>query len=165
MTRTTSTHDPARDRGAALIIAIGFVVMIGAIAAGLTSMVTSGVGNRIALEQLRDRQYAADGAIEDAVATMRIYLDAGKVTCADAWAQSVSLNGVDIRVESAVTCNAVLAGDGFPVVQASGSFVACDDRRSACDDREIVVRALVAFEADAGGRVVGTAVRSWSVLR
>lgn len=157
--------DSTRDRGAALIIAIGFVVMIGAIAAGLTSMVTSGVGNRIALERLRDRQYAADGAIEDAVATMRVSLDAGKTTCADVWAQSVNLNGVDIRVESAVTCNAVLADDGFPVVQMSGSFVACGDRGTACDDREVVVRALVAFEADAGGHVVGTSVRSWSVLR
>ena len=165
MTNPPRTLDVSRDRGAALIIAIGFVVMIGAIAAGLTSMVTSGVGNRIALERLRDRQYAADGAIEDAVATMHVSLDAGRVTCGDAWAQSANLNGVDIRVESAVTCNAVLAGDGFPVVQTSGSFVACDDRRAACDDREIVVRALVAFEADSAGRVVGTSVRSWSVLR
>ena len=95
------TPEPSRDRGAALIIAIGFVVMIGAIAAGLTSMVTSGIGNRIALERLRDRQYAADGAIEVAVATMRISLDAGTATCGDAWAESANLNGVDIRVESA----------------------------------------------------------------
>ena len=113
--RTVSVHDPARDRGAALIIAIGFVVMIGAIAAGLTSMVTSGVGNRIALEDLRDRQYAADGAIEDAD---RDHARLPRCRQRDVRRRlrrsSVSLNGVDIRVESAVTCNAVLGRRRLP---------------------------------------------------
>jgi hypothetical protein len=160
-----TTPAPARDRGAALIIAIGFVVMIGAIAAGLTAMVTSGVGNRAALEQIRDRQYAADGAVEDAVAETRVLLDVGKFTCGDASAGSTRMNDVDVRVELVVTCTAVLGDDGFPVVQMSGAFVACEDRRTACEAADVVVRTLVAFETDAGGRVVGTSVRSWSVLR
>jgi hypothetical protein len=165
MTRTVSVHDPARDRGAALIIAIGFVVMIGAISAGLTAMVTSGIGNRVALEQIRDRQYAADGAVEDAVAELRFLLDVGKFTCGDASAGAVRLNDVDIRIEVTVTCNAVLGDDGFPVVQMSGEFVACEDRRAACEPTDIVIRALVAYATDADGRVIDTAVRSWSVLR
>ena len=160
---TSSAH--TRDRGAALIIAIGFVVMIGAIAAGLTSMVTSGVGNRAALVTIRDRQYAADGAIEDAIAAMRSAIDLGKVSCGDSSAELASINGVDIRVERMATCGAVRGADGLPVVQMSGSFVACQDGGVLCADDELIVRALVAFEVDAAGLVVGTSVRSWSVLR
>ena len=82
MTRTSRTDRPVRgDRGATLIIAIGFVVMIGAIAAGLSSLVVSAMGDRFILAELRDRQYAADGAIELAVAHVRSLDAAHGGTC------------------------------------------------------------------------------------
>ncbi|MEZ5249417.1 MAG: hypothetical protein R2713_09470 [Ilumatobacteraceae bacterium] len=67
-------RDPDRDRGASLIMAIGFVVLVGSIAAGLSGLVTSSSTNRIALGQVRDLQYAADGAIEEAITEVR-FLD------------------------------------------------------------------------------------------
>ena len=60
------------DRGAALLLAVGFVVVIGAIAGGLAGLATSGVNNRVTLEQVRNREYAADGAIENAISQVRL---------------------------------------------------------------------------------------------
>ena len=65
------------DRGAALILAVAFVVMFGSIGAGLAALVTSSVNNRGSLESVRDRQYAADGAIEDAIVQVRLAATSG----------------------------------------------------------------------------------------
>jgi hypothetical protein len=153
-----------RDRGAALVVAIGFMVMIGAMAAGLTSMVTSGVGNRIALDEIRDRQYAADGAVEIEVAAMRSAVGAASARCGDARTSEHTINGVTVRVDARLSCVAVAAGDGLPVRQYVGAFDACEDEGRPCTDADVVVRALVGFETDAAGSNVTTSVRGWSVL-
>jgi hypothetical protein len=139
------------------------MVMIGAMAAGLTSMVTSGVGNRIALEELRDRQYAADGAVEAAIAEMRVAIEAGRLGCGDTWATKSSLNELGVLVEAEVDCVAVAGPDQLPVRQYVGRFFACPDPIAGCTADDATVQALVGFETDAKGRVLDTAVRSWSV--
>ena len=53
-----------KDSGAALLLAIGFVLMIGMISGGLIALATSSMNNRATLELLRNREYAADGAID-----------------------------------------------------------------------------------------------------
>lgn len=163
--RTLEPHAADRDRGAALVVAIGFMVMIGAMAAGLTSMVTSGVGNRIALDEIRDRQYAADGAVELEVAAMRSAVGAASAVCGDVHASEHTINGVAVRVDATLNCVAVAGDDGLPVRQYVGTFDACEDTGRACSDTDVVVRALVGFETDVAGALVTTTVRGWSVQR
>ena len=69
----TGTGRMAKDdeRGASLILAIVFMVVVGGIVGGTLAMVSSGLKNRAQLDQARDREYAADGAIEYAIAQVR----------------------------------------------------------------------------------------------
>ena len=60
----THRHD---DRGAALILAIGFILLISAIVGGLAALITSSLDNRGTLDTIRNRQYAADAGIQDAI--------------------------------------------------------------------------------------------------
>ena len=55
------------ERGASLILAIVFMVVIGAISAAVLATTTSGLQDRVVLDQARNREYAADGAIEIAI--------------------------------------------------------------------------------------------------
>lgn len=154
-----------RDRGAALIVAIAFVLMISVIGAGLTSMITSGVGNRALLEEVRDRQYAADGAIEQAVADLAADLPRGEVRCGDTREARHDLNDMTVRVDAFVTCGAVPGTGGMPELQLSAVFSACVDPGRACPADDVVVRALVGFEQADDGALLSTSVHSWSVLR
>jgi hypothetical protein len=156
---------PGHDRGAALIVAIGFVVMISMIGAGLTAMVTSGVGNRAVLESIRNRQYAADGAVEEAIASLADDLASGGLACGLERTHNTTANAIDIRVETLVTCGAMTGSDGLPEVQLSGVLSACAETGRACRADDVIVRALVGFEQGADGTVLSTSVHSWSVLR
>lgn len=159
------TSPAARDHGAALIVAIGFVVMIGMIAAGLTAMVTSGVGNRAILESVRNRQYAADGAVEEAIASVVDDLAVGSVGCGLERAHRTTANSIDIRVETLMTCGAVSGPEGLPEVQLSGVFSACPETGRPCAPDDVIVRAFVGFEQDVDGSPLSPSVHSWSVLR
>ena len=66
-------RDRARrdERGATLILAIAFLVVIGGISSAVISSVTSGFNGRTVLDQVRNRQYAADGGVEYAIAQVR----------------------------------------------------------------------------------------------
>ena len=55
------------ERGASLLLAIVFMVVVGAISAAVLATTASGLQDRVALDQARNREYAADGAIETAV--------------------------------------------------------------------------------------------------
>lgn len=156
---------PERDPGAALIVAIGFVVMISMIAAGLTAMVTSGIGNRAILESVRNRQYAADGAVEEAIAALVDDLATGSVACGLERAQRTNANSIDIRVETLITCGAMSGSDGLPEVQMSGVFSACPETGRPCAPDDVIVRAFVGFEQDVDGSSLSTSVHAWSVLR
>ena len=150
----------AGDRGAGLVLAIGFVVMIGGIGAGLAALVSSSLNNRTALEQIRDRQYAADGAIEIAIAQQA---ERAAAACAsEPGSTSVTLNSVAVRVEWRNACAVTRGGDGLLYVERNLLFVACRDTGTACGD-DGIIRALVNFEQDAAGNVTRTSIRSWSV--
>jgi Tfp pilus assembly protein PilX len=154
-----------RDRGAALVVAVAFVLMIGTIMAGLTSMVTSGLDNRIALEELRDRQYAADGAVEAAIASTRAAIDRDEVRCDDVTTSTATVNGVAVRVETLVICDTAVGSTGLPITQVSSVYTACGDRGTACTEDDVILRALVGFEVGGDGAVVHVPVHSWSVSR
>ena len=154
------------DRGAALLLAIGFVVMIGTIAGGLAGLATSGVNNRTTLERVRNREYAADGAIENAISQVRL------LTCASASGSitDASMSSVSIRVDWVNACGVVQSSDGSVVSQRNVIFSACLNTGSPCSDTAVpavpvIIRAQVNFQQSLVGAVTKTYVQSWSVNR
>ena len=165
MSRTTETS--TRDRGASLILAIGFVLLIGLIVGALTTLIASSANNRVSLINLRDRQYAAEAGIEEAIVSIRTALDAAAApqvyeipTCG--W--SSNLNGVDVRVDCTRAVNAIASTDGDVIAQHNVVFVACLDTGSACDTDTPVIRAQVNFEKKFTDAVTKTYIQSWSVF-
>ena len=166
-----------RDSGASLIMTIGFVLAIGLIGGGLASLATSGLNNRTTLVGLRNRQYAAEGAVEQAIASARAR------TCASIEQASgtdgptrVTLNAFTVRVDWVNACGVVQAGDrgatataassdGTVVAQRNVLFSACDDSVATCDPAQVIIRVQVNFEQGVSGVVTKTYVQSWSVNR
>ena len=152
------------DRGAGLLLAIGFVTMIGAITAGLTGMLTSGLQNRLTLDGVRDRQYAADAAIESTIAQVRQLDRSTTGSCSSSGGSTTStLNGSTIRVDWRTACTVVRGADGVVVSQRNAVFDACIDTGSACAVNAVIIDAQVNFEQGATGSVTKTYVQSWSV--
>ncbi len=152
-----------RDSGAALLLAIGFVVLVSAISAGLAGLATSSLNNRGTLEQLRDREYAADAAIEQAIVV------AADFTCDTDESTPIplqTLNGVTIRVSWRNACGSVPASDGgVPLEQRNVVFLACPSTVNPCvDGSDVIIRAQVNFEP-ASGPVTKTYIQTWSVNR
>jgi type II secretory pathway component PulK len=154
------------DRGAALLLAVGFVVMIGAIAGGLAGLATSGVNNRATLELVRNREYAADGAIENAISQVRL------LTCASpsGFITDASMNSISIRVDWVNACGVVQSSDGSVVSQRNVIFSACLNTGSPCSDTAVppvpvIIRGQVNFQQALVGAVTKTYVQSWSVNR
>ncbi len=159
-------NEQVSDRGASLIMAIGFMVLIGAIAAGLSSLVTSSNYNRLSLDIVRDRQYAADGAVEEAVTAVRFLDRSSDGSCeASAGSSTSDLNQLKIRVDWENVCGVVRTVAGELVAQRNVVFSACVDTGDACRDGDVIVRAQVNFEQADTGEVTRTWVQSWSVLQ
>ena len=153
------------DRGAALVLALGVMLMVGAISAGLLSFITTSVMARPQLDTLRNREYAADGAVEVAIARVRNIGGEGptKVLCGGP--DNITLNGVAIRVDCAdVPTPTRLGWDQRNVI-----FTACPDTGVACTDPSItpIIRAQVNYEVPPTSPVVvsRTYVQAWSVNR
>lgn len=158
----------ARDeRGASLILAITFMLVIGGISGAVISSVRSGLSARHVLDTNRNREYAADGGIEQAITQVRQQTTSPGIgfvnPCSPAggfppW----SLNGVGIRVDCQ---NApTLTQNGF--LQRNVIFNACLSG-AACNAKNTIVRAQINFEAITlpnGSLLVSkTTVQSWSV--
>jgi hypothetical protein len=154
-------HRPAvpADSGASLILAIAFVLLVGTISAGLVGLTTSSLGNRNALQVLRNRQYAADAAVELAVTKVRL------LTCTPIEDSLIAdrFNRVDIRVDWRNACSVIQTDDGTVVAQRNVVFSACEGS-SQCDATNTILRAVVNFQ-QVGGAVTRTVVQSWSVSR
>ena len=165
MTRRPRRAD--QDSGAALILAIGFVLAIGTISGGLAGIATSGLNNRHTMEVLRDREYAADSAVEAAISTVRT-----DTTCVDAStgvALPVAGSAIPIRVDWVTTCPRVAVQNAAPGVdypQRNVAFSAClnPEPTSACTASNVIIRAQVNFEPSTG-LVTKTFVQAWSVNR
>jgi hypothetical protein len=146
-------------------MAIGTVLMVGSISAGLAATATSSLQNRTTLEQVRNREYAADAAIEDAIVIVR----GAQYTCASlptSFLRESSLNGFAIRVDWSNACTQVLADDAQTVYdQRNVIFTTCPDTGVTCIGApNVIIRAQVNFDP-ASGPVTETHIQSWSVNR
>jgi type II secretory pathway pseudopilin PulG len=161
MTRQ-SVRRQHNDSGAALLLAIGFVLMISAISAGLASLATSSLNNRATLELVRNRQYAADGAIQQAISQVR------GLTCASTNGYTEdTLNAIAIRVDWVTDCSrTVPSSDGTAYPQRDVIFGACLKplAPAACGPTDVIIRAQVNFEPQSGP-VTKTFIQTWSVNR
>jgi hypothetical protein len=161
---TSSREHSHQDSGATLILAIGFVFAVGALCGGLAGIATSSLNNRRTLEIARDREYAADGAIETAISLARAFTSC---TPTNGSFPTVTINTVPIRVEYTNACGSVPNSDGVTTYpQRNVIFAACVDLPvgAACAPAAVIIRAQVNFEP-ASGTVIKTFVQSWNVNR
>jgi type II secretory pathway pseudopilin PulG len=154
--------------GVALVLAVVVMVVIGLMSAAILATITSGVRNRGTLDNVRDREYAADAAIEAAIANLRnTGANPGFGSCAPS-TPTFTVNDVTVRVG----CTNVprITQQGF--LQRNVVFVTCEDTGAACDDDSgderlhTIVRAQVNFEVGPSSpTVTKTYVQAWSVNR
>jgi Tfp pilus assembly protein PilX len=152
------------EQGAALVLAIGVMVVIGLMATTSLALITTSMHDRAALDPIRDRQYAADGAVESAIARVRTTASPGPglAPCGGPYAYP-ALNNVAIHVDCV---NApTLTRGGF--LQRDVIFTACIDAGVACTDSTAIVRTQINYEAASptAPTITRTYVQSWSVNR
>ena len=160
------------DRGAALILALGFVLMAGVVSAALLSFITTSVSHRPQLDAVRNRQYAADAAVEHAIAQVRALASPGETSCGPYTYPSApspaSINGVRIHVDCRNTPGSVIVGS-LILGQRNVVFTSClytgTGTGAPCTDSTTIIRAQVNFQAPPGSpvTVTRTYIQSWSV--
>ena len=158
------------ESGAALLLAIAFLVVIAGISGAVMSSVTSGLNNRTALDQVRNRQYAADGAIEAAIADVRARMTSGQAQtpCATAL-PTHTLEDPAITIQ--VDCTFVPQPTRSGYFQRNVIFAAhcASAQPPQCPNTTgTIIRAQVNFASDAvldapSIAVSRTYVQSWSV--
>ena len=161
---TRRAHD---ESGAALILAIAFLVVIGGIVAATLASMTSGLNDRAVLDGARDREYAADGAIQYAIAQVRTLPAPGPALTGCGTPAYHALDGVQIRVDCANVPTETFSGYLQRNVIFSACVVASPDVACGGPTTPVVVRAQVDFEATGSGatvNVTGTWIQSWSVM-
>jgi len=154
------------ERGASLVFAIVFMVVAGAIGAFMTSTVTSGINDSTVLSTVRNRRYAAEGAIEEAITLARTNDGICPATIPP-W----PLDGFTIRVDCnnspAVAVATDPLGNVSVVAQHDVVFSACDNKSGlACSDanQNVVIRARINFSfTGIPPRLTTTYVQAWSV--
>jgi type II secretory pathway component PulK len=155
------------ERGAALILAIAFLVVIGVVGGAVLSAVSSGINARSGLDQARNRQYAADAAIDSTIALVRQRMSSGNAL-APCIGNTVTLNGVQI----AVACNyvpTVTAGYHFLQRNVALTATCASAQGPKCPTTAaVIIRAQVNFASpaiatDPSISVTRTYVQSWSV--
>ncbi len=151
------------ERGASLVLAIVFMVVAAAIGAGMTAAVTSGVNDTTALAAARNREYAADGAIETSIARVRGIANAGIAAPGCPNIYNPGLNGVPIRVDCANTPSVARTPTGTVVIQNNVTFMACLDQTPSvpCTSANAIINAVINYEAN--GAQESAFVEAWSV--
>jgi hypothetical protein len=156
------------ERGASLILAIVFMLVAGAIGAGLTTTIASGVSDSASLARTRNQEYAADGGIDFAITKVRSLAPAsiGLIGCGGPYSPSPDLNATPIRVDCAP------APEVTPglTVRHNVIFVACVDANPSqpCDDANgkspAIIHAQINFQVSGTPpAVTRTYVQTWSV--
>lgn len=158
------------DEGAALLLVLGFVVFMSAVTGGLVGYLSTTIKQRVPLDDTRAREYAADGAIEDAITRVRTLAHPAEDACGSAAGNvsghyQLTLNTKVIRVK----CENALQLIGT-LKQKNVVFTACEETGVDCDDTNAIIRAQVNYEtpvvpAGSPDFVSRTWIQSWSVNR
>ena len=163
------TRPIREERGAALILAVAFMVVVGAIGAAVLSTVNSGLSNRRSLDHSRDREYAADGAIQTAIAQVRAIPGSG------AYEGPVALNPCGPYIHTLNSVKIQVDCVGAPAVtqslykQQNVIFSACEFSKvvaGACPASSVLIRAQINFQTPgefANLQIQRTWVQAWSV--
>jgi len=162
--RTGAAERHSRDSGAVLVLAIGFVLLVSAIAAALAALIMSSTATGSTLETLRNRQYAADAGIQYAITQVRESARAESSPCGTTGYTS-RLNNVDVRVDCMNAVSVIGGSDNVVLAQRNVIFVACLDNGDPCTDANTIIRAQVNFEQRYDSTVTKTFIQSWSVNR
>ncbi len=152
------------ERGAALILALSFLIVVAAITGSLLPAISSGFKGRTILDTVRNRQYAADAGVEAAIAQTRSRFEGGNAQAPCLTLNQAAFNGAAIRVDCTFTPGVTNLGLG----QRNAIYSACVDTGVACTNATTVVRAQVNFQSSAGftaatAPITRTWIQSWSV--
>lgn len=176
------------DAGAALIMVLGFILLISAITSGLLGYISTSLRGRVALDATRAREYAADAGVEYAISQVRdlpnqsfpgpgsMISHTGRPAedpCAPVAGYVRTVNGVTIRIDCLNALGSAAAG-GNVVLQRNVIFTACLQATPSvpCIGATSIVRAQVNFEAPEAPVsplpanklvITRTYVQSWSV--
>jgi hypothetical protein len=153
------------EQGVALVLALSFMVLVGLVTSALLSSLISSVGQRSALDGVRNRQYAADAAVEQEIARVRALPapGAGSAPCAPSSPISYLLNGYTIHVDC--TNVRTMTFTGFE--QRNVVFTSCVQTGSPCTTANTIVRAQVNYEGQGAPTptVTKTYIQSWTTAR
>ena len=136
--------------GATLIFVIGFMVLVGLITAGLATQLESSSHTRVALDNQRDREYAADAAITSDIAQVRTNMtrtppdpavNALAPCPSTTWTQT--LNDVDIRVD----CSFSLLSFSGAVLRNATFTASCapQSHGATCPTGVVIMKAQVHY--------------------
>jgi hypothetical protein len=161
------------ERGASLILAIAFLVVVGGVSAAALSSVSSGINDRVVLDQARDRQYAADAGIVTAIGMVRNNMTSGSALtpCIPntnfTFNSGSSPSGIGIQVSCNYVPN-VTQGSLFLQRNVVFSAQCATGQGPKCPSGNVVIRAQVNFASpsiatDQSISVTRTYVQAWSV--
>jgi hypothetical protein len=149
------------------------MVVVGGVSLATLSYVTSGLGDRKVLDNVRDREYAADGGVQYAITQVRKLGGPGPglAPCGGPYYHTSDgtaggapvLNKIKIRIDC--TNAPATTGDGF--LQRNVIFTACQGT-APCGDSNAIVRSQVNYQAigvQGSLTVTRTWTQSWSVNR
>jgi hypothetical protein len=148
------------------VLAIGFMVLVGFVVGGLSALISSGVGDTVALKNARNNQYAADAAVQQDVVQLRTALvsNANPAWCSSAHTYS-DPGTPSIKVACTSPTFGLTFSNGVIYAKRNVTFLACTDTSAACTDSSptLALRAEVDFSK--AGSTVTTYVQSWSVIK
>lgn len=145
------------EQGQILLLALGFITVLGLATVVLLSYTTTNLRATAKLRPVRSVQFAADGAIEGAINKMR--LDTNAPCGANFFTAAESLNGQPI----VVTCVHVSGTPATPTVTKTFTATCPPSGTSDCPDNELQLTATVLF--DKSQAPAKTTVQKWSVTR
>ena len=150
-------------------MALAVMLAVGGILGGLITLLNTSNKVAVSLQASRNRQYAADAAVEQAIRVVQAGPERGLIgnTCSGAGAFTPpigAINGYTIRVDCRGVPSPRLDTLNRIIIERNVLFLACvANGATPCDEATSIIKAKVNFPTNAAGIVTGAFVQSWSV--